>query len=162
MTAAAKLANLRPPAPPAFQRSHHGPGRALQDRYTRADLHPRPESAAEARALVRGTLRCWDMTRLADDAEAIAAELAANAIAVARQPQDNRYPAIIIGLHDRPPELRIYVWDNGPRQPRKADAADNAETGRGLAIVEALSNAWGWYPTPESGGKVVWAALTMP
>lgn len=162
MTPAARPAAGRLPAPPAPGRSQHESGHVSEDRYARADLHPSPECAAEARALIRGTLRRWGMTRLADDAEAIAAELAANAIAAARQPQDSCYPAIIIGLHDRPPELRIYVWDNGPRQPRTAGAAADAETGRGLAIVEALSHAWGWYPTPESGGKVVWAALTTP
>lgn len=29
------------------------------------------------------------------------------------------------------------------------------ERGRGLAITSAVSDAWGWHPTP--GGKVVWA-----
>jgi GAF domain-containing protein/anti-sigma regulatory factor (Ser/Thr protein kinase) len=32
-----------------------------------------------------------------------------------------------------------------------------AATGRGLAIVSALSRSWGWFP--EGGGKVVWAQL---
>ena len=32
---------------------------------------------------------------------------------------------------------------------------DDAESGRGLLLVEAISTRWGWYAT--SDGKVVWA-----
>ena len=36
----------------------------------------------------------------------------------------------------------------------------DAETGRGLGIIDSLTGRnWGWWPTPKSGGKVVWAAL---
>jgi hypothetical protein len=39
----------------------------------------------------------------------------------------------------------------------------DAENGRGLAIIDTLTDRnWGWWPTPKSGGKVVWAALSAP
>jgi len=70
---------------------------------------------------------------------------------------------IIFAIHRRPDELRITVWDNGPGQPRATEPAPDAETGRGLAIVDTLSHRkWGWWPTPISAGKVVWAALPAP
>jgi anti-sigma regulatory factor (Ser/Thr protein kinase) len=127
-------------------------------RYTRTDLTPGPRAAAQARAFTRATLNQWDLGHLAPDAEAIAAELLANASAAAI-PAARPFPAIIFSVHDRPPELRIFAWDNGPGHPQPASAGPDAETGRGLAIISALSRQWGWWPTPGSGGKVVWASV---
>ena len=45
-----------------------------------------------------------------------------------------------------------------PVQPRQADADD--ESGRGLLLVEAMSDRSGWYPSEDgTAGKVVWAVL---
>ncbi|WP_052390968.1 ATP-binding protein [Streptomyces sp. NRRL B-24484] len=49
--------------------------------------------------------------------------------------------------------LHVTVTDNSPRRPEQA-FVDLAESGRGLALVEDLAKAWGWYP--EGAGKVVW------
>ena len=136
--------------------------RARAGGYTRADLGPDPAAAAQARRLTRDTLARWDMQHLADDAETIASELAANAIKAATQPRAT-LPAIIFAIHHRPGELRFIVWDNGPGHPRHSTPAPDAETGRGLAIIDSLTGrTWGWWPTPESGGKVVWATLPDP
>jgi hypothetical protein len=133
--------------------------RARPGSYARADLGPEPAAAARARRLTRDALASWDMRHLADDAEAIAAELAANAINAA-VPPGATLPAIIFAVHRRPGELRIIVWDNGPGQPLPAAPGPDAESGRGLAIIDSLTGRnWGWWPTPKSGGKVVWAAL---
>jgi anti-sigma regulatory factor (Ser/Thr protein kinase) len=141
------------PGPPATSLP---PGR----RHASVDLDPAAESAAHARRLVRDALTSWGLHALADDAEAIAAELASNAIAAAVPPHGTR-PAIIFTLHHQPPDLRITTWDNGPGHPQPATPADDAEHGRGLAIIDALTTSnWGWWPTPESGGKVTWATLT--
>jgi hypothetical protein len=68
---------------------------------------------------------------------------------------------LVFAIHYRPPELRIIMWDNGPGEPRPADPRQDAETGRGLAIIDHLTDRnWGWWLTPLSGGKVVWAVLT--
>lgn len=133
--------------------------RALAGTYARADLPPEPAAAARARRLTREALTRWDMRHLGDDAETIASELAANAIRAAVPPRA-ALPAIIFAVHQRPGELRIIVWDNGPGRPQPADPGPEAETGRGLAIIATLTGRnWGWWPTPQSGGKVVWAAL---
>jgi hypothetical protein len=102
------------------------------------------------------------MQHLTDDAQAIASELAANAINAANPPPGT-LPAIIFAIHRSPDELRIIVWDNGPGEPeRKAHGPDD-ESGRGLDIIDNLTGRnWGWWPTPHSGGKVVWAALAAP
>ena len=47
---------------------------------------------------------------------------------------------MILTLHDRPPELRIHVWDHGPGEPARHKAGTGEETGRGLAIVDSLTD----------------------
>lgn len=51
----------------------------------------------------------------------------------------------------------ILVWDANQRPPAPVLADEYAESGRGLLLVQALSQRWGSYPTPQMGGKVVWA-----
>jgi hypothetical protein len=92
---------------------------------------------------------------LADDAEAIIAELAANAV---RASAALKQPAIRLALAVNYCELLILVSDGNPALPQAQDPAADAESGRGLLMVEALSNRYGWYRL-EGGtaGKVVWA-----
>ena len=54
--------------------------------------------------------------------------------------------------------LVIEVWDRSPLdlEPLVADA--DAECGRGLTVVAALSDRWGWERTGHLH-KVVWAEL---
>ena len=52
----------------------------------------------------------------------------------------------------------VFVWDAGPRPPPRADPGADAENGRGLLLVEALSERWGHFGH-DGGGKVVWAAV---
>jgi hypothetical protein len=102
------------------------------------------------------------MRHLTEDAEIIASELAANAIKAATPPRGT-LPAIIFAIHHRPGELRIIIWDNGPGYPRRNAPGPDDEAGRGLGIVDSLTGRnWGWWPTPRSGGKVVWAAVPAP
>lgn len=129
--------------------------------YTRADLTREPAAAAQARRLTRAALASWQLNHLADEAETIASELATNAFTAAVPPHAT-LPAIIFAVHHRPDELRIIVWDNGPGRPCAVEPGPDAETGRGLAIVGDLTGRnWGWWPTPYTGGKVVWAALRL-
>jgi anti-sigma regulatory factor (Ser/Thr protein kinase) len=139
-----------------------GPHRDRRDdprSHASADLAAEPAAAARARRFTRDTLARWHMDHLSEDAQAIASELAANAISAAVPPRA-ALPAIIFAVHQRPGEIRIIVWDNGPGRPRRAEPGPDAEHGRGLAIIDCLTDRnWGWWPTPESGGKVVWATL---
>jgi hypothetical protein len=43
--------------------------------------------------------------------------------------------------------------------PVRQNAGLEAESGRGLLLVEDLSAKWGSYRPEGSGGKVVWAAV---
>lgn len=52
----------------------------------------------------------------------------------------------------------IEVWDGSPALPKRRQAEDTDEGGRGLQLIEALGKAWGWR-TPPTGGKIVWCVL---
>jgi hypothetical protein len=60
----------------------------------------------------------------------------------------------------------VAVADASLRAPVRLNLAPDAEGGRGLALVEALSSRWGWYPVhpPTAAGlvKVVWADWRLP
>ncbi|HUN32066.1 MAG TPA: ATP-binding protein [Trebonia sp.] len=139
------------PAPAPTPRPE--PGRCAS-----ADLDPSPASAANARRVTRDALTRWNLQALTDDALTITSELAANAIAAT--PPGSPAPAIILTLHYQPPDLTIRMWDTGPGEPSPATPGDDAEDGRGLILIDHLSNDWGWWPCPRSGGKVVFATLT--
>jgi anti-sigma regulatory factor (Ser/Thr protein kinase) len=89
----------------------------------------------------------------ADGAELVVSELTANAVLHGECPSVLR----IYALGDC---LLIEVEDNSAEQPVMGPPLkDNVETsGRGLRLVEALSDNFGFTPLPARG-KVVWARL---
>lgn len=92
-----------------------------------------------------------------DDAATATGELFANAVRHAsRGPDDTVTVAIECTEHT----LRVLVADRSPVPPRPRPADEVAESGRGLAIVSALTDGWGTAP-PEPGapGKRVWFAI---
>ncbi|MDF5757797.1 ATP-binding protein [Spongiactinospora sp. TRM90649] len=52
--------------------------------------------------------------------------------------------------------VRMEITDEGAdTEPRSSAAADDSEHGRGLLMVEALSDEWGHRPWGQ--GRIVWA-----
>ena len=51
--------------------------------------------------------------------------------------------------------LRLFVSDCSQALPRRKDLTGEAETGRGIMILESLATRWGVRPDP-TGGKTVW------
>jgi anti-sigma regulatory factor (Ser/Thr protein kinase) len=110
-----------------------------------------------ARAWTSQILREWQLAVLADDAQTVVAELVTNAVhASAGLDQPVIRLALVFGYG----ELAILVRDDNPVPPQPQQPAKDAENGRGLLMVESLSDRYGWYPL-EGGtaGKVVWAVL---
>ncbi|MDH6132805.1 anti-sigma regulatory factor (Ser/Thr protein kinase) [Kitasatospora sp. MAA4] len=89
---------------------------------------------------------------LLGDLELVLGELVANAVA-ASGPSDRVEVSVDLAADG----LLVEVADQSPGTPapRPADSCD--EDGRGLLIVDALTESWGWRPSP--GGKVVWGLL---
>jgi anti-sigma regulatory factor (Ser/Thr protein kinase) len=124
-------------------------------------------TASTARAHVRSTLATWEMSHLADTTEMIVNELVANAVNASTDGQsrplyrDGRILVIEVRLCADNSRLRAEVWDQAPGVPVPRNADDNAESGRGLAMVTALSDAWDWYPSRGQPGKCVWAEISI-
>ncbi|MFI0406009.1 ATP-binding protein [Actinomadura sp. 3N508] len=54
--------------------------------------------------------------------------------------------------------LLIEVWDKSETPPAEQLPDFVSESGRGLFVVSAFCEKWGWY-LAEGGGKVVWAEV---
>ena len=57
------------------------------------------------------------------------------------------------------PAWLLRLGDSNPEPPIPTQAELDAESGRGLMLVEALSTGWGWQPATEWHGKVVWMEI---
>lgn len=95
-----------------------------------------------------------------DPASQIVAELATNAATHGRVPgRDFRLTLYIIAN-----TLRIEVTDTSgdrPPRPRQTVPEADSESGRGLLLVEALADRWGWAPELRPR-KTVWAEVVLP
>jgi anti-sigma regulatory factor (Ser/Thr protein kinase) len=119
------------------------------------EFGPLPGAVPCARLHARQMLWEWGLTQLSDDTELLVSELVTNAIAVP-QHGDLVSPVRIWLRADRARVL-ILVWDASPQPPVPEDAPDDAESGRGLLLVDAVSTRWDWYFPLDTGGMVVWA-----
>jgi anti-sigma regulatory factor (Ser/Thr protein kinase) len=152
--AAARAINEHSPAPPPGHHpvlSHAWP---LRDGI---ELSPVPAAVGRARQRSRQVLRDWGLSRLSEDAELLVSELTTNAIAVVQS-----IPLVRMWLLADAERVLVLVWDPCPLAPVPADSPDDAESGRGLQIVEAVSRRWDWYRPRDMTGKVVWALAGPP
>ncbi|MFI9741680.1 ATP-binding protein [Streptomyces sp. NPDC052494] len=140
-------------------------------RYYAVELHALPSRIGQVRRIVSAHLRHWHLDALIDHAALGVTELLTN---VHRHAQpDKRCMVEIELLLDR---LTVSVRDHDPRIPKAGFSVDGvgldafdpldafdalATSGRGLAIVGAVSESWGVRPC-GADGKVVWFTLTAP
>lgn len=124
-----------------------------------------PQSARTARRLTRNTLRGWGLSCLAEDAETIVGEFVANAVTHAAENGAGRGAGRMdsadeLGLRllRRTGEVICAVLDPSDTAPVLKSPDGIEEAGRGLQMVEALSDVWGWSPV-AGRGKAVWAIL---
>ena len=93
---------------------------------------------------------------ITEDAELIVSELVTNAIEATADDMS----MISLRLFADNEHLLIMVWDGSPQMPAARHALPDEIDGRGLMIVEALSNACGAARSVE-GGKIVWARMLL-
>lgn len=109
-----------------------------------------------ARALVRTTLRGWGVDGLVEDVVLMASELFTNAIT-------HGVGIVELRMELRPDAVRLEVVDEGapgatmPLRPVRASVF----SGRGLAIVDKLADAWGSARAGQ-GGTAVWVEVLRP
>ncbi|MFR9794945.1 SpoIIE family protein phosphatase [Streptomyces sp. MS06] len=113
-----------------------------------------PQAVGHARRFTRRTLRSWQVAEADQDAALlIVSELVTNALVHT----DGRVRLDLTLVNQR---LRLAVADASPRTPVKPTSISwEATGGRGIVLVEAMSDAWG--TVPVSGGKQVWSELSL-
>jgi anti-sigma regulatory factor (Ser/Thr protein kinase) len=118
-------------------------------------------SVRETRDFTLATLRRWDVADRLDDIVIVVSELLTNAISHARpaaRERRVRWP-IRLDLLQSGPCVLCMVADPSDQPPVQRDPGCLAEAGRGLQIIAALSDQWG-FTTPNDMGKVVWAMFS--
>ena len=123
------------------------------------ELGALPGAAPSARLHARQIMWEWGLTPLTEAVEQVVAELVTNSVAAARA-MPLLQPVCLWLLSDAMNVL-VLAWDASPQPPALTEPDEYAERGRGLHLVQALSERWGSYPTPQTGGKVVWALCGM-
>jgi len=120
-------------------------------------------SVRAAREYVIATLQLWGVAERREDIAIVISELLTNALCHAVPPPGHARPQrpVRIGLLQPGPCVLCAVTDPSKAAPVPQGLSPLAETGRGLRIVCALSDRWG-YTALSDTGKVVWAVFTCP
>ncbi|MBY8887609.1 ATP-binding protein [Streptomyces sp. PTM05] len=121
------------------------------------------QAPCHARRFTRSTLTGWGMQPLVDDVAVIVSELLSNALRYGLPCAQAGVPApgrIWLGLLRRGAGVLCAVSDPSSTAPVRKDPDYLAESGRGLHVIDSLSDTWGW-TAPDRSGKTVWASLSL-
>ena len=116
----------------------------------RLELEARPQSASQARRAVVSLLGRSELESLVDITVLLTSELVTNAILHART-------NVVVTIAVDPPTVRVEVSDDAEQYPEMRPPDEEATSGRGMVLVDALATAWG--VRPANGGKCVWFEL---
>ncbi|MFI1158747.1 ATP-binding protein [Streptomyces sioyaensis] len=138
------------------------------DDFAACALSSSARTVSEARRFTRVTLEGWKLCAgVAEDAALVVSELVSNALRYgSRTPGEReRREALAplgpawLALTRQGATVLCAVSDAGAGAPVVRPQDTLAESGRGLQIVDRLSDAWGWTP-PDRTGKTVWATVS--
>ena len=107
-------------------------------------------SVSQARKFLRQALADWAVDGFELAAPQVLTELATNAALHARS-------AYTVHLQLDDGHLLVEVSDSSLKMPQQRHYGTGATTGRGISLIEALSEAWGVESSPT--GKTVWCRV---
>lgn len=113
-----------------------------------------PRHVQDVRRFVASSLARHGLDAMVPDAVLVASELATNAVLHART-------TFAVSLSRVDGHVLLQVADASSNPPRRASGDPLDASGRGLSIVETVSQAWG-VDNPADGLKRVWASLPVP
>jgi hypothetical protein len=131
------------------------------------ELGALPTAAPCARLHTTLMLWEWHLGALVRTAALIVSELVSNAVQASEGLTGSRFagqwspgtPPVRVWLSADEHRLVIQVWDGSDHPPVPQPVEPEADSGRGLLLVGALSAEWGCYTPEKSSGKVVWAVV---
>jgi anti-sigma regulatory factor (Ser/Thr protein kinase) len=116
------------------------------------------QGVSQVRCFLRDLLYRWDLLPLLDDLELLVSEVVTNALIHAHSEVDLR-------LREYPDRVRVETRDSDPYPPvptallEEETSNQEAESGRGLLIVDALASTWG--SSPAGRGKITWFEIDV-
>jgi hypothetical protein len=154
------------PARPIGQRKQDNEGEWPLRSYLQ--LGALPGAVPCARLHAKLVLWEWGLDHLAETAELLVSEIVTNAVRVSAGPASGQgggqrqsgLPTVWFWLAANGRDVLVQVWDGSPEKPVWHDVGPRAESGRGLMLVERLSDRWGSYTPDGWSGKVVWATIS--
>ncbi|AZQ32832.1 PAS domain-containing protein [Streptomyces cyaneochromogenes] len=115
-----------------------------------------PEALTAARHMIRAAVRAWGAEDRADEIELVADELITNAL-MHTEGSAIVTLRVLAGSERR---LRVEVEDSSSALPRRREAGESGVSGRGLLLVDLLTDVWG--VEARGGGKAVWCEFVAP
>jgi hypothetical protein len=128
-------------------------GSSVRPVTARLPLAPSATASRLARDFVSRTCLDWGLAQGLASACLVVSELVTEGLRHAVTDMD-----LVLARHGA--ILRLAVRDPSSHPPSAQDRAPDGLQGRGKALVEDCSRAWGVLPTAE-GGRVVWAVLDV-
>ena len=131
-----------------------------------------PTAPRLARGFIGVVLNGWGLDALIETTELVVSELTTNVVQAVTDPDgtlvydaEGKLPLLWVRLSSDRIRLMIEVWDTLPAAlgaPAMRHPNEDEESGRGLELIEALSDDWSWEAVPGWHGKRVWAVLRVP
>ena len=125
-----------------------------------------PTATPCARLHARNIACEWGLRNLADTIELVVSELVTNAVGAStdhdgrpRYTAEHGLACVHLRLSTDGVAALVEVWDENFQLPAPTLANLDDESGRGLMLVDALAERWGWDIPPSGRGKVVWALV---
>lgn len=115
-----------------------------------------PEALTAARHMIRAAVGAWGVGDRADEIELVADELITNAL-MHTEGSAIVTLRVLTGSERR---LRVEVEDSSSALPRRREAGESGVSGRGLLLVDLLTDVWG--VEARGGGKAVWCEFVAP
>jgi serine/threonine-protein kinase RsbW len=156
------VSSLHGTTPLPLPRAARSPSHPPAERFT---LPARADSVAVARRIVVRWLRVWGLSEtVSETARLLVSELFTNAVLHTDSGQ------VVCRIEASGERLRIEVADEGlgidealgtdATPPRGTGGAETEkENGRGLMLVDGLSDAWGVIPADRRAGCTIWAEI---